>query len=88
MEKSFSVGGETERDAVLHIERRVWRSGGRSVETGGTACRMERGWREKQRRMDGGLACQSGIVAILGLLAAGVWCLEPTRKIPEEPAGC
>lgn len=62
MEKSFSVGGETERDAVLHIERRVWRSGGRSVETGGTACRMERGWREKQRRMDGvshgtGLAC-------------------------------
>jgi hypothetical protein len=33
MEKSFSVGGETERDAVLHIERRVWRSGGRSVET-------------------------------------------------------
>jgi len=53
MEKSFSVGGETERDAVLHIERRVWRSGGRSVETGGTACRMERGWCEKQRRMDG-----------------------------------
>ena len=33
MEKSFSVGGETERDAVSHIERRVWRSGGRSVET-------------------------------------------------------
>lgn len=33
MEKSFSGGGETERDAVLHIERRVWRSGGRSVET-------------------------------------------------------
>lgn len=33
MEKSFSVGGETARDAVLHIERRVWRSGGRSVET-------------------------------------------------------
>lgn len=33
MEKSFSVGGETERDGVLHIERRVWRSGGRSVET-------------------------------------------------------
>ena len=31
MEKSFSVGGETARDAVLHIERRVWR--GRSVET-------------------------------------------------------
>ncbi len=33
MEKSFSGGGETERDAVSHIERRVWRSGGRSVET-------------------------------------------------------
>ena len=33
MEKSFSVGGETERDAVLHIERRVWRRGGWSVET-------------------------------------------------------
>lgn len=33
MEKSFSVGGETERDGVSHIERRVWRSGGRSVET-------------------------------------------------------
>lgn len=33
MEKSFSVGGETERDAVSHIERRVWRRGGRSVET-------------------------------------------------------
>ncbi len=39
MEKSFSGGGETERDAVSHIERRVWRSGGRSVETrSGTAC--------------------------------------------------
>lgn len=59
MEKSFSVGGETERDAVLHIERRVWRSGGRSVETGGTACRMERCWREKQRRMDGVLRAVS-----------------------------
>ena len=57
MEKSFSGGGETERDAVSHIERRVWRSGGRSVETGGTACRMERDWREKQRRMDGVPAC-------------------------------
>lgn len=57
MEKSFSVGGETERDAVLHIERRVWRSGGRSVETGGTACRMECG--EKQRRMDGVLRAVS-----------------------------
>ena len=33
MEKSFTGGGETERDAVSHIERRVWRSGGRSVET-------------------------------------------------------
>lgn len=59
MEKSFSVGGETERDAVSHIERRVWRRGGWSVETGGTACRMKRGWREKQRRMDGVLQAVS-----------------------------
>ena len=64
MEKSFSVGGETERDAVSHIERRVWRRAawnGAGVRNNGawTACRMERGWREKQRRMDGVLRAVS-----------------------------
>ena len=59
MEKRVYDGGVTERDDVLQLERRVWRSGGRSVETGGTACRMERGWREKQRCMDGVLRAVS-----------------------------
>ena len=58
MEKSFSVGGETERDAVLHIERRVWRSGGWSVETGGTVCRMERGFSVGGETGRGGVECR------------------------------